>query len=399
MVHMKKSINYIINTGDINDISVLNEKERKYFMLMKSQSGVLYLISKPGLAKSAILKSIAIKLNYNYFDIRLSMLDETDIGLYPRVKEIDNVEYLYHVTPYWSKLSNDRPSIINFEELNRTTLNVRNAALQILLERQIGPFFKFNDNVFMVSSGNLGEDDDTDVEEFDKALDGRLIQIYHNLTLKEWLDYYANDNIHKSITNFLKSNPDYYYKYPSDTSRYNSYATPRSWTFLSDFIITNYGKDCEPNVFIDFIMEFGYGFVGDSITPFIRYCRTNKLTIDDILNDFDNNADEINNYNRDTINELLSNLKSKKFHNLKSKQINNLKKFLLILSDDEVVSYFDHLLDKEFIYKTSKISIDEDNIITKKNLIIKKFLSIKEFSKYKKILKEIFENQYRKTLK
>jgi hypothetical protein len=36
-----------------------------------------------------------------------------------------------------------------------------------LLEREIGTAFKFNDNVLMMSSGNLGDEDGTDVEEFD----------------------------------------------------------------------------------------------------------------------------------------------------------------------------------------------------------------------------------------
>jgi len=395
---MEKPINYIIGTGDVKTIDVLNDKERDYFMLMKSQSGVLYLMSKPGMAKSAILKSIALKLNYNYIDIRLSMSDETDIGLYPRVKEIDNIEYLYHVTPYWSKISNDRPTIIHFEELNRTTLNVRNAALQILLERQIGPFFKFNNNVFMVSSGNLGDKDNTDVEEFDKALDGRLIQINHDLTIDEWIEYYANDNIHSTIVNFLLNNRDYYYKYPSDNSDYNSYASPRSWTFLSDFIIENYGKDSESEQFTDFLMKYGYGFVGDSITPYIRYCKSKRLSISDILNDFDNNKNEILDYNRDVRNEILNELKMLKFNKILLKNISNLKNFILLLSDDEIISYLNHILEKDFIYKDRKISIKEKNSIDKHNKKIKDFLSLPEFVKYKQIMKEIFENQYRKVL-
>ena len=37
----------------------------------------------------------------------------------------------------------------------------------MLHERGIGTEFKFNDNVLMIASGNLGDEDGTDVEEFD----------------------------------------------------------------------------------------------------------------------------------------------------------------------------------------------------------------------------------------
>lgn len=394
----KDGIGYFITDGEVNNIDVLNEKQLDYFKIMRTQSGVLYLISKPGIAKSAIMREIARLLNYNYFDIRLSMIDETDIGLYPKVKEEEGEEYLYHITPYWAKLANDRPSIVHFEELNRTTLNVRNAALQILLERQIGPFFSFNENVFFVTSGNLGDKDGTDVEEFDKALDGRLIQIFHDLTLEEWIDYFAKENIHQPIIDFLLTNRKYYYQYPSDSSRYRAYASPRSWTFLSDFITKNYGKDSKPEEYLDFLMKYGYGYVGDSITPYIRFCRTNRISVNDVLNDYENVKEELLKYTRDKKNEILINLKGIRFSKILAKQVPNLTKFLLTLSDDEVISYFNSLLEKDFMYKSSRMSEKEKTLIDRKNEKIKRFFAQKEFSKYKNTMKEIFENQYKKIM-
>jgi arginyl-tRNA synthetase len=61
---------------------VTNCKERKYFSVMWAKYGVLNITSKPGVAKSAIGRSIADKMDF-YSDIRLSMVDETDVGLYP----------------------------------------------------------------------------------------------------------------------------------------------------------------------------------------------------------------------------------------------------------------------------------------------------------------------------
>tara|TARA_R110000772_G_scaffold2410_1_gene8314 strand:+ start:36878 stop:38266 length:1389 start_codon:yes stop_codon:yes gene_type:complete len=228
------------NPEFIKKLTTLTEKESLYFSIMRSQYGVLFIKSKPGVAKSAITKSIAKKLDIQYVDIRLSMADETDMQ-FPNLTfdEGLNCHVIEHAIPQWAAMANERPTLIHFEELNRAPLAVRNAALQILLERGIGPKFKFNENVFMISSGNLGEEDGTDVEEFDNALNNRLIHINHDLTIQEWFDWGKDKVLHPDITSFVEFYPDYFYKKPNDDAQ--TYATPRSWHMLSEFIIKNFG--------------------------------------------------------------------------------------------------------------------------------------------------------------
>ena len=217
--------------------ATLTAKEKKYFSVMWGKSGVLYITSKPGVAKSAIGRSIAAKMGFRYMDLRLSMVDETDVGLYPSVNEVDSdgskVKCLDFVVPRWAIEANKQPTIIHFEELNRASQQVRNAALQLLLERQIGIDFKFNDTVLMMSSGNLGDEDGTDVEEFDMALNNRLVHMPHSLSVDEWITGFAEKNVHRLIVSYIKTHPEQIYKV-SDNSR--AYATPRSWTFLSDVL-------------------------------------------------------------------------------------------------------------------------------------------------------------------
>ena len=66
-------------------LNLLTNKERTYFLCMWPKSGVLYITSKPGIAKSAISRSIADKMGFMYKDIRLAMVDETDVGLFPLI--------------------------------------------------------------------------------------------------------------------------------------------------------------------------------------------------------------------------------------------------------------------------------------------------------------------------
>lgn len=413
------------NPASIKGFDTLSEREKRYFRIMYSKSGVLFITSPPGIAKSAVARSIARKLGMQYFDIRLSMVDETDVGLFPVVdtvtiedfEKIDGfgagmvssvdpnktrnvqVKTLKHVVPEWAIKANMKPTLIHFEELNRSTLQVRNAALQLLLEREIGAFFKFNENVFMMSSGNLGEEDGTDVEEFDQALNNRLIHYTHDMPFPEWKTEFADENVHPVVVGFLRANALYYYKKPEERTQNNkAYATPRSWTFLSDYIFTNYGewevkldmdsnpvKDANgnnvmirrfphPNVWLNDIQHIGHSFVGAPNARFLRYVQdTLKISLLDVLDRFDEIENDIKEFTRDKKSELLTNMKEKRVADLKSHQVDNLVKFLMTVSDDEVVGYILHVLDMEYALS--------DN--TKPNKMSEKFLADKKFERFR----------------
>lgn len=355
-------------------LATLTKKQLLYFQMMMPKAGVLYIQSKPGIAKSATARAIATKMGMQYMDIRLSMVDETDVGLYPSVGEmsmvIDGVEamvkVLSHVVPEWAVKANNKPTIIHFEELNRASLHVRNAALQLLLEREIGINFKFNENVLMLSSGNLGEEDGTDVEEFDNALNNRLIPFQHSLAYPEWVEDFAKFHINPTILSFLNANPEKLYVNPTENCI--SYATPRSWTFLSEYIFTNFGSyvtDEKGEVVMDeygnpkknwgsvknwlpSLGQVGRSYLGDTITKFLRYCEENiNVSIWDILDRFKELEKEIKDFNRDRKSELLVNLKDIDVESLQPKQIDNAGKFLKMIDADERTGYLLHMLDNK----------------------------------------------------
>lgn len=343
----------MLPTEFLEKLNLLTNREQSYFRMMWGKSGVLYITARPGVAKSAIARSIAKKMNFRYMDIRLSMVDETDVGLYPHVSDVDNVKCLDFVVPRWAIEANKQPTIIHFEELNRASQQVRNAALQILLERQIGVNFKFNDTVLMMSSGNLGDEDGTDVEEFDAALNNRLIHIKHTLSFPEWLEGFAKDNIHKMIVSYLQAHPENLYK-TSDGAQ--AYATPRSWTFLSDFIVSNFGEDAHPKDFLPQLREVAAGYVGNSAMKFLQYCEDMlNININDILNDYDRVAADLKKYNRDKNSELIQSLKEMDLSKLTEKQLTNATKFLKGVGEDELTAYLLFILDNNLDISKPKI--------------------------------------------
>lgn len=328
-------------------MNLLTKRERQYFSVMWAKSGVLYITAKPGVAKSAIARSIATKMGFRYMDLRLSMVDETDVGLYPSLSEVTSdgkeVKCLDFVVPRWAIEANNQPTIIHFEELNRASQQVRNAALQLLLERCIGINFKFNDNVLMMSSGNLGDEDGADVEEFDSALNNRLIHFPHTLAAQEWIDGYAKDNVHKLVTSYITAHPEQLYK-TSDNSK--AYATPRSWTFLSDFIVSNFGKDASPREFLPMLKEVASYYVGNSAIKFVQYCEDMlNISIQDVLDNYDKVKKDLEKYNRDKNTELIQNLKEIQIGTLSEKQLDNATKFLKNVGEDELTAYLLFVLD------------------------------------------------------
>jgi hypothetical protein len=331
----------------VDKLDQLTTKEKEYLAIMWPKYGVLNITSKPGVAKSAIGLSIANKLGMRYIDIRLSMVDETDVGLYPAVSEIEidgkSVKCLDFVVPRWAIEANRQPTIIHFEELNRASQQVRNAALQILLERCIGMDFNFNDNVLMMSSGNLGDEDGTDVEEFDAALNNRLIHIDHVLGVDEWLENFAIDKCHSLVVGYIKAHPEQIYK-TSENSK--GYATPRSWTMLSHFITRNFGKTASPRDFLPLLKKVAHGYVGNSAMKFVQYCEDMlNISIQDVINNYDGIKKDLEKYNRDKNSELIQSLKEIDISTLNEKQLTNITKFLDRVGDDEKTAYLLWILD------------------------------------------------------
>jgi hypothetical protein len=342
-------------------LAKLSEKEADYFHLMNALSGVLYIKGKPGVAKSAIARSIATKLGMQYFDIRLSMVDETDIGLFPTLAdfqvEVVNADgktvmktekVLEFAIPKWARLANQQPTLIHFEELNRASAPVRNAALQLLLERAIGIEFKFNDNVLMIASGNLGEEDSTDVEEFDGALKNRLIHVKHELYPSEWIDGYARANVLPLIVQYIEQYPEQLYQPLTDDG--DAYATPRSWTFLSDHIKKRLTTE---KVALDnterirqIVSKVGHTMIGSSQMKFVRYLEERlQLSINDVLNNYDKVLHKIEASNRDKKSELVASLREMDVKKLSKKQVENLIKFTFLLQEDERVAYLTDIID------------------------------------------------------
>jgi len=196
----------------------------------------------------------------------------------------------------------------------------------------------------MMSSGNLGDEDGTDVEEFDNALNNRLIHFSHTLGADEWIDNFAKERVHSTVVSYIRAYPEKLYQNPTENTK--AYATPRSWTFLSDFICKNFGKDASPKVFLPVLRNIAHSFIGNGAQRFLQYCEEMiNITIQDIIDRYDAVVKELDKYNRDKNSELIQSLKEYDIKKFTEKQLDNVTKFLKRVGDDELTAYLLHVLD------------------------------------------------------
>jgi hypothetical protein len=319
-------------------VDSLTKKEHKYWLFMRS-GNVPFLKGKPGTAKSAIGESIAKKLGFQYIDLRLSTMDNTDLSL--PIASRDNGIAIHEMTvPHWAILANAKPTIIHAEEINRCSRSVQNAMLGIIRERRVGSNFRFNENVYLMSSGNLGEEDGNDVEEFSSALNNRFVHVQHQFTISDWYEGYAREHVIPSIINFVNAKSEHFC--PPIKEGSPAFASPRSWSMLSEYLIDRVGRQSTYKEQLEIVKEDAASFVGVSAAIFMKWLDDNStLTLKDLFERYPEIKREIKD---SRIAEFFVQLKEADLRTLNEKQIKNLRLFLEDVSDkkldDQIAAYF-----------------------------------------------------------
>jgi len=335
---MSREKNIILDNPNFH---TLTEQEQTYARLIAPQSGVLCLWGRVGSAKSSMIRSITTKLNIDYHVVHLSSADEALVGGYPRVIEMNIngvvIPVMEYVIPLWAILANEKPTIVHYEEVNRCTQGTRNAAMQMLLDREIGPKFKFNKNVFMVASANASGDD-AEVDEFGAAYKNRFIHRRHELSYANWHSQYTDIHFHPELNQFLKLNPDKIYITGIPDTDY-AFATERTWTFLNDHLVTNYGFDSlQPH--INSIRDVSANFVGSAAEQFNKYLLTlTDITLVDVANDYKKLLPQFKKHGKNLTAKINQQIRDTDLTMFTEKyQVTNIINYILDRQDEEIIT-------------------------------------------------------------
>ena len=233
-----------------------------------------FIWGSPGIGKSSIVKQIAKEKNLEFIDLRLSLLDPTDLKGIPFFDNKNN-EAVWAQPNFLPKESSSL-GILFLDEINTAPPSVQAAAYQLVLDRKVGDY-KLPDGWAIVAAGN-SESDRGVVYRMPPPLANRFIHLEMEVSFEDWKSWAYQNSIEPSIIAFLNYDNSKLFNF-NPNSNEKSFATPRSWEYVDKILKANIDKGSK--------LELLSGAVGkDAAVSFIAFKKVmHQLpNIEDILN-------------------------------------------------------------------------------------------------------------------
>ena len=202
----------------------------------------IFIWGPPGIGKSDIVHQIGESIDAHVIDIRLSLWEPTDIKGIPYYAANDNtMKWAPPVDLPDAKMAKKYKKIILFlDEMNSAAPAVQAAAYQLILNRKVGTY-TLPDNVVIVAAGNRDADKGVTYR-MPAPLANRFVHLELKVDFDDWFQWAVANKIHNDVVGYLTfSKKDLYDFDPRSPSR--SFATPRSWSFVSELIEDELDED------------------------------------------------------------------------------------------------------------------------------------------------------------
>lgn len=195
----------------------------------------VFLWGPPGIGKSEVVAGIAEELGGTMIDLRLAQMEPTDLRGIPYYnKDIGKMDWAAPVDlPDEEFAATQKIVVLFLDEMNSAAPSIQAAAYQLILNRRIGKY-KLPDNVVVIAAGNR-ESDKGVTYRMPAPLANRFVHLEMRVDHEAWQNWAVMNNVHKDVVGFIGfSKQDLYDFDPRSASR--SFATPRSWTFVSELL-------------------------------------------------------------------------------------------------------------------------------------------------------------------
>lgn len=195
----------------------------------------LFIWGSPGIGKSELVAGIAADLGGHMIDLRMATLEPTDIRGIPFYNKDKGVmDWAPPIDLPDEELASQYPIIVLFlDEMNSAAPAIQAAGYQLVLNRRVGKY-KLPDNVVLVAAGNR-ESDKGVTYRMPAPLANRFVHLEMRVDHASWEDWAVRNMIHKDVIGYVGyAKGDLYDFDPKSSSR--SFATPRSWVFVSDLL-------------------------------------------------------------------------------------------------------------------------------------------------------------------
>jgi len=194
----------------------------------------------PGIGKSETFQQItdsyiAEGKKAKLIDARLSLWDPTDLKGYPYYnKETNRMSFSSpDELPTEAEAAEYDIIVLFLDELNGAAPATQAAAYQLILNRAIGKY-KLPDNVVIAAAGNR-ETDKGVTYRMPKPLANRFLHYEVRVDFQDWFDWAIKNNQHPDVIGYVTTFKDDLYNFDASSAE-RSFATPRSWAFISDTI-------------------------------------------------------------------------------------------------------------------------------------------------------------------
>jgi hypothetical protein len=248
--------------------TVTSVQARKSLLKAFSKKRPLFLWGPPGIGKSELVAEIAQELGGHMIDLRLGQMEPTDIRGIPFYnKDSGKMDWAEPVDLPTEEFASQHPIVVLFlDEMNSAAPSVQAAAYQLILNRRVGKYF-LPDNVVLVAAGNR-ESDKGVTYRMPTPLANRFIHQEMRVDFPSYQEWAVKNNIHKDVVGYLSfAKQDLYDFDPKSASR--AFATPRSWTFVSQILEDEDGDD-------DTVMNLIAGTVGEGLA--VKFMAHRKIS-------------------------------------------------------------------------------------------------------------------------
>ena len=252
---------------DIDTHTITSTQARKAILTAFKAKRPVFLWGPPGIGKSEVVQEITDELGGIMFDLRMAQMEPTDIRGIPFYnKDIGKMDWAEPVDLPSQEVADQYPIVVLFlDEMNSAPPSVQAAGYQLVLNRRVGKYV-LPDNVVIVAAGNRDSDKGVTYR-MPMPLANRFVHLEMKYDFASWQTWAVNKNIHKDVVGYLSFSKQDGYDFDAKSSS-RAFATPRSWTFVSDLLVD------EQNVDNDTLFNLVAGAIGDGLaTKFMAHRR------------------------------------------------------------------------------------------------------------------------------
>jgi hypothetical protein len=247
--------------------TVTTVQARKSLLKAFKKQRPLFLWGPPGIGKSELVADITAELGGFMIDLRLGQMEPTDIRGIPFYnKDLGKMDWAAPIELPDEELAGQYPIVVLFlDEMNSSAPSVQAAAYQLILNRRIGKYH-LPKNVVIVAAGNR-ESDKGVTYRMPTPLANRFIHQEMKVEFGPWQEWAVNKNIHKDVVGYLSFAKQDLYDFDAKSAS-RAFATPRSWSFVSELLEDEEGDD-------DTIMNLIAGTVGEGLA--VKFMAHRKI--------------------------------------------------------------------------------------------------------------------------